>query len=589
MAEPSKQPESAGVVGVASDVKKSAPTSPARSDKSSDSEGKPVRDKLKETRIDAQGTSQPAKASDEHMTEAQNGSAHAGEHSASGSDSDRGRLRRKRSREDFEDENEADKHTEKKHEKEGGGGGGPKERHHQRKRSRDVKDIASGFPLKPPAASVTRIDENDGDELMTTPKKDNSKVAAATTGSDTDTSPKNKRTRDQAEANAVLATDSAPPAAANGKPVGQEDEREAKRPKDMDDAQSASTANGTASKVCMLSIADSHEANVVQIPPGSGFANSSTQSPFAAMSPKPQTAKSSEGSEAPPQTSDDKFKASGFGSLAKAASPFGGLASPGSQSPFGASSGTKLSSFASSTASAAAPTSGFGALGGSNKSSFGGSTFGSSLGGGFGAIGGAKPALSSFATPSDLTIKGLKSKPTAFGTPGEDKNSDASDEEDGNDDDAEKDNDDESRTAQALLSPTRKSFLRLSNLHADTTTAQETGEEGELTVWNGRAKLYTMAGDGKTRGWKERGVGPFKFNITVDEPKTARFLLRADGTHRLLLNAKVTKQLKFGGDADGGKPKEGRLLFNMPTADGGLEMQLLKVSEQRVLWTMNTC
>lgn len=585
MAEPSKQPESAGDAGVAPDVKKTAPTSPARSDKSSDSEGKPVRDQLKQTRIDAQGASQPTKNSDEQMAEAQNGSAHTGENSASGSDSDRGRLRRKRSREDFEDENEADKHAEKKQEK----GEGQKERHHQRKRSRDVKDIESGFPLKPPAASVTRIDENDGDELMTTPKKDNSKASATTTGSDNDTSPKNKRTRDQAEANTASAAEPAIIATANGKPVGQGEEREAKRPKDKDDAQSASIANGTASKVCTSSIADKHKANAAQIPPGSGFANISAQSPFAAMAPKPQAAKSSEGSEALPQTSDDKFKASGFGSLAKAASPFGGVSTSGSQSPFGAAAGTKLSSFASTNASAGAPTSGFGALGGSSKSSFGGSTFGSSLGGGFGAIGGAKPALSSFATPTDLTIKGLKSKPTAFGTPGEDKDSDGSDEEDGNDDDAEKDGDDGPRSTQALLSPTRMSLFSAIGLRANTVTAQETGEEGESTVWTGRAKLYTMAGEGKTKAWKERGVGPFKFNITFDEPKTARFLLRADGTHRLLLNAKVTKQLVFGGDSEGGKPKDGRVLFNQPTAEGGVEMHLLKVRAQFLIETIDIC
>jgi Ran-binding protein 3 len=86
-----------------------------------------------------------------------------------------------------------------------------------------------------------------------------------------------------------------------------------------------------------------------------------------------------------------------------------------------------------------------------------------------------------------------------------------------------------------------------------------------------------MAGEGPTRAWQERGVGTFKFNVTVDEPKKARFVLRADGTHRLLLNAAVTKQLIFGGDSGGEKPKDGRLLFNTPTADGQLEMHLLKV------------
>jgi Ran-binding protein 3 len=180
------------------------------------------------------------------------------------------------------------------------------------------------------------------------------------------------------------------------------------------------------------------------------------------MSPKPQAPKSADRPELLPQTSEDKFKASGFGSLAKSASPFGGLASPGSSSPFGVASGNKLGSFAGSTAAPAAPASGFGALGGASKSSFGGSTFGSSLGGGFGAISGSKPALSSFATPSDLTIKGLKSKTTAFGTPGGDKDADASDDEDGDDDDDDKENGSERQGSQPLLSQQRK-LLNLYN------------------------------------------------------------------------------------------------------------------------------
>lgn len=73
-------------------------------------------------------------------------------------------------------------------------------------------------------------------------------------------------------------------------------------------------------------------------------------------------------------------------------------------------------------------------------------------------------------------------------------------------------------------------------------------------------------------------MGTFKFNITADEPKKARFVLRAEGTHRLLLNAAVTRKMVFGGDAQGEKPKDGRLLFNSPNMEGELEMHLLRVS-----------
>ena len=115
MTDAPEKPQATATAATASeDTTKAVPTSPARSDKSSDSEGKNVREKLKDTQIDAQATSDPTASSDRRMHDAPNGSAKVGEHSASGSDSERGRLRRKRSREDFEDEAEVDKHPEKK-------------------------------------------------------------------------------------------------------------------------------------------------------------------------------------------------------------------------------------------------------------------------------------------------------------------------------------------------------------------------------------------------------------------------------------------------------------------------------------------
>jgi Ran-binding protein 3 len=247
MAGPSEQHETA-VESNSEAVTKPAPTSPARSDKSSDSEGKPVREKLKETRIDTQGATEPIPGSDQHMEEVSNGSANVGEQSASGSDSDRGRLRRKRSREDFEDETEADKQPEKKQEKE--------ERHHVRKRSRDVKDIESGLPLKPPAATVERIEENDGDEQMTSPMKATLKAAATKASTDTDTSPKNKRTRDQVEEGTAASTELVKDAVTNGKSALKvEDEREPKRPRDKEETQTATKSAEPTTKVCVYEIA----------------------------------------------------------------------------------------------------------------------------------------------------------------------------------------------------------------------------------------------------------------------------------------------------------------------------------------------
>jgi Ran-binding protein 3 len=296
------------------------------------------------------------------------------------------------------------------------------------------------------------------------------------------------------------------------------------------------------------------------------------------MAAKPQASKASDKTESLPQTSDDKFKVSGFsGFAASATSPFGGIASskPNTSSPFGGASAGKLSSFAGSASPSTSSSGGFGALGSSSTSGFGGSSFGGSLGGGFGGFGTAKPTGSFAAPGGSLEIKGLKEKEKPFGAAaiGE-----PSDDEDDEDEDPEKAIDKEERqSSQPLLSQQRTSVFAHLDHNANRFVAHETGEEGEETIWTGRAKLYNMAGEGSNRGWKERGVGTFKLNITVDEPKKARFVLRAEGTHRLLLNAAVTSNMVFGGDAQGEKPKDTRLLFNSPNLDGELEMHLLKV------------
>ena len=334
-----------------------------------------------------------------------------------------------------------------------------------------------------------------------------------------------------------------------------------------------------------------------QIPLGSSFANAAATSPFASLSPQKPSSTTTKAPEELPRTSDDKFKASGFGGFASStASPFGSVGGSGAKSPFGAAAGTKLTSFASSTAtSTTTPASGFGALGGSSgTSAFGGgsstlgqtSGFGSGLGaGGFAGLGGAKSGVSSFATPGTNTITGLSQKPARpFGAAGDEK---SDDEEEGGDEDGDE-NEASAESGEAtegserratVLQPQRTSTLPAHCLYAHDVTAVETGEEGEDAYWSGRAKLYTLAGEGSKKGWQERGVGPFKVNITKDAPVKARFVLRADGTHRLILNAALTKSLKFG-DVDGKQPKDGRLLFNSPTPDGTIESHLLRVSSE---------
>ncbi|KAJ8110544.1 hypothetical protein OPT61_g6641 [Boeremia exigua] len=522
-----------------------AAASPARSDKSSDSEGRPVREKFQKTSIDA--TANPISVLAEMTGDNANGTLKPGSRSASGSDSDRGRLRRKRSREDLDEDNEGEKQPDKKQERLEKTAEKPER--HARKRSRDLtKDLEGGALAKPATTPVSRIEEADAE--MASPKKDTAKFTSAETR--TGNSPKNKRPRDETEG-AETVEENTKDLSTNGQAtIKAGDERESKRARDKEEAKPATA-----------------------IPAGSGFANTSTASPFAAMAAKPAPPKTSDKTEALPQTSDDKFKASGFGSLANSsASPFGSFGAAGKAgSPFG---GAKLSSFASPAATSSTSTSssasGFGSLGGA-KSAFGGSSI---LGGAssspFGGSFALKPSGSaSFATPGAAGITGLSSKPErAFGAPGDKVEDDGSDQEDDGDDDSDRDPEEGGRTSHSLsgAAPT------------------ETGEEHEHSAWVGRAKLYTMDGEGKERGWKERGVGNIKLNVTEDEPKKARFVLRADGTHRLLLNAAVTKTLVFGADSEGAKPKDGRLLFNSPNADGNLDMHLLKLKSERAveLW-----
>jgi Ran-binding protein 3 len=282
-----------------------------------------------------------------------------------------------------------------------------------------------------------------------------------------------------------------------------------------------------------------------------------------------------------PQTSAEKFKASGFSSFATAASPLSALNKSGSASPFAAAAtGTKspLSSFASPK-EASSSGSGFGALS-SGKSVFGGSAgssapaapksafgggFGSTFNTGFGSLSSGKGGLSSFATPGASGITGLsgtQSKP--FGAGAEDQEGDDEEEEE---DTAKSPGDDAEKEHQASDHDKRFHEQEI-----------ETGEEDEDSLWTGRAKLYNWETEGKS--WKERGIGTLKLNATKGSPRKARFVLRADGTHRLILNNAVQKGYNYG-DANGERPTSGHLYFTGPKENSSeLQTQLLKMKAQ---------
>ncbi|XP_074571809.1 nuclear pore complex protein NUP50B-like [Curcuma longa] len=66
-------------------------------------------------------------------------------------------------------------------------------------------------------------------------------------------------------------------------------------------------------------------------------------------------------------------------------------------------------------------------------------------------------------------------------------------------------------------------------------TPLETGEENEEAVFTADAIMFEYM-DG---GWKERGKGELKLNVSVSDTEKARLVMRAKGNFRLILNASL--------------------------------------------------
>ena len=478
----------------------------------------------------------------------------------------RGRPQKKRSFEDVgRDENQGSENSESSH-------------HRTRKRSRDstaeeqelndgqrksgersreksegeLPSASNGQP-KPPASVRPRTPEQTGDkrseaavEEMTSPKSKRSRLHASTEENDEDGT-------ERASSEAARNTETA------------------HTPKDSSEGKTTA-----------------------KIPPTSGFANASAASPFASLGG------SKSPSSEPAQTSGGAFAASGFSALCgSSGSGFGtiGKSSGGPGAGGGFSSGTKSPSLASDPKGAnkdiggSRPTSSSmfgGSLGqqsaftasttgasafGLSTSGFGGfgqkSAFGSSgLTQGFGGLGGG--SLNSFSSGKPSTTFASSSKPMkAFGAPAE--------EDDAGEDDGEGEDDSGFKSPLSQESDQQDERFYEQDL--------ETGEEDEATEYSCRAKLYNFAtiAEGK-KEWKERGLGVVRLNVKKagsedEEAKpTARLLMRAEGSHRVILNTAVKKEIKFG--TPNGEAPQGGYVYFMGAVDGktGLELLQLKVS-----------
>ena len=69
----------------------------------------------------------------------------------------------------------------------------------------------------------------------------------------------------------------------------------------------------------------------------------------------------------------------------------------------------------------------------------------------------------------------------------------------------------------------------------------ETGEENEKVVFTADSVMFEFF-DG---GWKERGKGELKVNVSRDGVEKARLVMRAKGNYRLILNASLYPDMKF--------------------------------------------
>jgi Ran-binding protein 3 len=315
-----------------------------------------------------------------------------------------------------------------------------------------------------------------------------------------------------------------------------------------------------------------------KIQPGSAFANTSSSSPFGALETSTSTfasskfgalaGSSSSGFGALGQTTGGPGLSGGFGSGAQRplATAYTGAAKA-SGSAFGGAP-DKQSSFATAPSGSAfgSSASSFGRLGGASSGGFGGGLGG---GAGFGGVGGG--GLSSFASAKPAASLASSSK---FGKPF----GAAADDEDA------EDGGDEEDDGVGFKSPLSQESDKQDERFYEQDI--ETGEEGEVIEMTCRAKLYNFApGDGGKKEWRERGVGILRLNVQRplhdddDTKTTARLLMRADGSHRVLLNTPILPQIKFG-QPDGSRPS-GSYVYFMGTIDDKTELQLLQLKVSR--------
>lgn len=194
----------------------------------------------------------------------------------------------------------------------------------------------------------------------------------------------------------------------------------------------------------------------------------------------------------------------------------------------------------------------FGASGALQLGGLGSSGFGSGFSSGFGGA----TRLTSFAAPTgDTNWGGESGSARTFGAPVQDL-----EEEDHSESEVElesvREEGSDGKTSKFQHKDGKYPSLLRNQRDETNPVSVSTGEDGEDCIFSSpRTNLYSF-----NKGWKERGRGTFKFNVTAlcldaqaGSRKSGRFVMRALQTYRVLLNEPVFKQMTVG-DAKGNEP-----------------------------------
>lgn len=95
--------------------------------------------------------------------------------------------------------------------------------------------------------------------------------------------------------------------------------------------------------------------------------------------------------------------------------------------------------------------------------------------------------------------------------------------------------------SSSLFSTTGSSIVSKSDIPSMQEVAVETGEENEKPVFTADAVLFEFI-DG---GWKERGKGDLKVNVSESGADKARLVMRAKGIRKVILNASLYPDMKL--------------------------------------------